>query len=77
VIGEASLFLVEDATGSCCSAGSGACIGASFAMIGVVVLRATLARALRFFPVAGRKPKPVARVTLRPGAGMPLCGAAR
>jgi hypothetical protein len=47
------------------------CIGASFAMIEVVVLRATLMRALRFFLVAGHKPKPVARVTLRLGAGMP------
>jgi cytochrome P450 len=41
------------------------CIGASFAMIEAVVILATFVRALRLFPVAGHKPKPVARVTLR------------
>jgi cytochrome P450 len=53
------------------------CIGASFAMTEAAVILATLVRALRFFPVAGHKPKPVARVTLRPAAGMPLRVAAR
>ncbi len=48
------------------------CIGASFAMIEAAVVLATLVRAFRFFPIAGHKPKPVARVTLRPAAGMPL-----
>jgi len=48
------------------------CIGASFAMIEAVVILATLVRAIRFRPVAGHKPKPVARVTMRPAGGMPL-----
>jgi len=48
------------------------CIGASFALIEAAVILATLVRALRFFPVPGHKPKPVARVTLRPATGMPL-----
>jgi len=48
------------------------CIGAGFAMIEAVAILATLVRALRFHPVAGHKPKPVARVTLRPKGGMPL-----
>jgi cytochrome P450 len=46
-------------------------------MTEAAVILATLVRALRFFPVAGHKPKPVARVTLRPAAGMPLRVAAR
>ena len=48
------------------------CIGASFAMIEAVAILATLIRALRFHPVPGHKPMPVARVTLRPKGGMPL-----
>jgi len=48
------------------------CIGAGFAMIEAVAILATLVRALRFHPVAGHKPVPVARVTLRPKGGMPL-----
>jgi cytochrome P450 len=48
------------------------CIGASFAMIEAAVILATLVRAFRFQPVAGHKPEPVARVTLRPAGGMPL-----
>jgi len=48
------------------------CIGASFAMIEAAAILATLARAFRFHPVADHKPKPVARVTLRPKGGMPL-----
>jgi hypothetical protein len=31
-----------------------------------------LIRAVRFRAVAGHKPQPVARVTLRPASGMPL-----
>jgi cytochrome P450 len=53
------------------------CIGASFAMIEAAVILATLVRAFRFCHVAGHKPKPVARVTLRPAAGMPLRVGAR
>jgi cytochrome P450 len=48
------------------------CIGAGFAMIEAVAVLATLVRALKFHPVAGHQPKPVARVTLRPKGGMPL-----
>lgn len=48
------------------------CIGAGFAMIEAAVILATLVRAFRFAPLAGHKPKPVARVTLRPSGGMPL-----
>jgi cytochrome P450 len=48
------------------------CIGASFAMIEAAAILATLIRALRFHAVPGHKPKPVARVTLRPQGGMPL-----
>jgi cytochrome P450 len=53
------------------------CIGASFAMIEAAAILATLVRAFRFHAVAGHKPKPVARVTLRPQGGMPLIVAAR
>jgi cytochrome P450 len=48
------------------------CIGASFAMIEATAILATLIRAFRFHAVPGHKPKPVARVTLRPQGGMPL-----
>ena len=41
------------------------------------MILAVLVRAFRFLPVAGHKPKPVARVTLRPAGGMPLLVAAR
>jgi cytochrome P450 len=53
------------------------CIGASFATIEAAVILAVLVRALHFRPVAGHKPKPVARVTLRPADGMPLLVTAR
>jgi cytochrome P450 len=53
------------------------CIGASFAMIEATAILATLIRAFRFHPVPGHKPKPVARVTLRPEGGMPLLIALR
>ncbi|HUC52383.1 MAG TPA: cytochrome P450 [Xanthobacteraceae bacterium] len=52
--------------------GARICIGASFAMIEATAILATLVRAFRFHPVAGHKPRPVARVTLRPKGGMPL-----
>ena len=48
------------------------CIGAGFAMLEAAAILATLVRAFRFAPVAGHKPQPVARVTLRPAGGMPL-----
>jgi cytochrome P450 len=48
------------------------CIGASFATIEAAVILAALIRAVRFRAVAGQKPRPVARVTLRPAGGMPL-----
>lgn len=48
------------------------CIGAGFAMIEAAVILATLLRAFRFHALPAHKPKPVARVTLRPAGGMPL-----
>ena len=48
------------------------CIGAGFAMIEAAIILATVVRAFCFQPVAGHRPKPVARVTLRPTGGMPL-----
>jgi cytochrome P450 len=53
------------------------CIGASFATIEATVILAVLVRAFRFHSLAAHKPKPVARVTLRPAGGMPLLIAAR
>jgi cytochrome P450 len=53
------------------------CIGASFATIEATVILATLVRALQFRPLAGHKPKPIARVTLRPAGGLPLLVAQR
>jgi cytochrome P450 len=48
------------------------CIGAGFAMIEAATILATVVRAFSFHPVAGHRPKPLARVTLRPAGGMPL-----
>jgi cytochrome P450 len=53
-------------------AGPRLCIGASFAMLEATVILATLVRAFRLRPVPGHRPKPVARVSLRPQGGMPL-----
>ena len=53
------------------------CIGAGFAMLEAAAILATLVRAFRFAPVPGHRPKPVARVTLRPAGGMPLLVSAR
>jgi cytochrome P450 len=53
------------------------CIGAGFAMLEAAAILATLVRAIRFAPVPGHKPKPLARVTLRPAGGMPLVVTAR
>jgi cytochrome P450 len=58
-------------------AGPRVCIGASFAMLEATVVLASLVRAFRFKAVAGHKPHPVARVTLRPRGGMPLYVEAR
>ncbi len=58
-------------------AGPRVCIGASFAMIETVVILATLLRSLRFRPVPGHQPRPVARITLRAEGGMPLLVAPR
>ena len=41
-------------------------------MIEAAIILATVVRAFCFQPVAGHRPKPVARVTLRPTGGMPL-----
>jgi cytochrome P450 len=54
------------------SAGPRVCIGASFAMIEAVVIVATLVRAFRFQTVPNFRPKPLARVSLRPEGGIPL-----
>lgn len=48
------------------------CIGASFPTIEAAVILAEMVRAFRFQTVPAQKPKPVARVTLRPAGGMPL-----
>jgi cytochrome P450 len=53
-------------------AGPRVCIGASFAMIEATVSLAVLVRAFRFKAISGHRPHPIARVTLRPRAGMPL-----
>jgi cytochrome P450 len=53
-------------------AGPRVCIGGGFAMLEATVILATLVRAFRFRPVAGHRPHPLARVTLRPRGGMPL-----
>ena len=53
-------------------AGSRICIGATFAMLEATVVLASLVRAFRLQPLPGHKPKPVARVSLRPEGGMPL-----
>ena len=48
------------------------CIGTGFAMMEAAVILATMVQAFRFQPIAGHRPKPVAKVTLRPAGGMPL-----
>jgi cytochrome P450 len=48
------------------------CIGAGFAMLEAATILATVVRAFRFQPVAGHRPEPMAKVTLRPAGGMPL-----
>jgi cytochrome P450 len=53
-------------------AGLRTCIGAGFAMIEAAAILATMVGAFRFRPIAGHKPMPVARLTLRPAGGMPL-----
>jgi cytochrome P450 len=58
-------------------AGPRICIGATFAMLEATVVLATLVRACRLRPLPGHKPKPVARISLRPQGGMPLLVDAR
>jgi cytochrome P450 len=58
-------------------AGPRICIGATFAMLEATVVLATFVRAFRLRPLPGHKPKPIARVSLRPQGGMPLLIEAR
>ncbi|HEX2651332.1 MAG TPA: cytochrome P450, partial [Burkholderiales bacterium] len=53
-------------------AGPRICIGMAFAMIEATAMLATLLQHVRFSPVAGRDPHPVARVTLLPRGGVTL-----
>ena len=53
-------------------AGPRICIGMAFAMIEATAMLATLVRHVRFAPLAGRDPYPVARVTLLPRGGVSL-----
>ena len=53
-------------------AGPRICIGMAFAMLEATVMLATLVQKARFAPVPGHTPRPVARVTLLPGGGLPL-----
>jgi len=53
-------------------AGPRICIGMAFAMLEATAMLATLLRKARFSPVPGLAPRPVARVTLQPGGGLPL-----
>ncbi len=53
-------------------AGARTCIGASFAMVEIVAMLATLLRAARFEVAPQHRPVPVSRVTLWPRGGMPL-----
>jgi cytochrome P450 len=53
-------------------AGPRICIGAGFAMIEAAIILATVVRAFCFQSIPGHKPKPVAKLTLRPRGGMPL-----
>ena len=46
------------------------CIGASFALQEAVIILSTLLARFRFSPVAGRAPKPVLILTLRPEGGV-------
>ena len=54
------------------SAGPRVCIGASFAMMEATVMLASVLRAFRLRPLAGFKPRPIARLSLLPEGGMPL-----
>jgi cytochrome P450 len=53
-------------------AGPRICIGMAFAMIEATAMLATLLQQVRFSPVEGRDPYPVARVTLLPRGGVAL-----
>ena len=53
-------------------AGPRICIGMAFAMLEATAMLATLLQKARFAPVPGHEPKPLARVTLLPGGGLPL-----
>jgi cytochrome P450 len=53
-------------------AGPRICIGMAFAMMEATAMLATLVQQARFEPLPGHAPRPVARVTLLPGGGLPL-----
>ena len=52
--------------------GARVCIGASFAVLEMATIVATLVRSFRFRPVPGHRPRPRASVTLRPDKGLHL-----
>jgi cytochrome P450 len=53
-------------------AGPRICIGMAFAMLEATAMLATMLQKARFAPVPGHAPRPIARVTLLPGGGLPL-----
>jgi cytochrome P450 len=53
-------------------AGPRICIGMAFAMLEATAMLATLLQKARFAPLPGCEPRPIARVTLLPGGGLPL-----
>ncbi len=52
--------------------GARVCIGASFAVLEMTTIIASLVRAFRFRPVPGLRPRPKAEITLRPDANLRL-----
>lgn len=53
-------------------AGPRICIGAAFAQIEASVILATILRHVKLTAIAGHRPRPTVRLTLRPEGGMPM-----